>query len=357
MPDLSASDKQKILKSLPKIAGALGELFPTINPLLGGKTEIAKLHNWVEAFVILVVTDPFDQTRAIDLGMGLEMLDSFQPVDLLRVQHILQLTLLRDLSKEAQLKVYPTLVPVFIAVVSGFYIGKARRAAAINMSAASHMGHELKTPINAITGFSQVILKEIDGPITEFQKEDLTSIHQAGKKLLTMINDLAAVMKQDASRFGLYPSTFSVSDLLAEVMANIYPICASEGHTLTFKLECDLGTIQGDASKIQWILLCLLLYLSHQGTLWQISLRAIRRVISEQTMLVFHIDGQAEDTILSSDEEIAHTASIDFINRDVGLAICWRFCTDIGASIVMSEGRVVSFELQIPAIYSSSSTA
>ncbi len=349
MVDLSASDKQKILNSAPKVAGALGKLVPTISPLLEDNIKIAELHNWVQAFIMLLVNNPFDKTRAIDLGMQLEMLDSFQPADLLRVQDKLQDTLVRELPKEVLLEVYPTLLPMLGAVISGFYIGKARRAAAIDMSAASQMGHDLKTPINAITGFSHVILKEIDGPITAFQKEDLTSIYEAGKKLLEMINDLSAVMQQDASRIGIYPAKYKVSDLVAEVMADIHSLCASEGHTLVFKLEHDIGTMQGNASKLRWILLSLLLYLSRQGTEWQISLCAIRRVISEQAMLVFRIEGYPADVDFLKDDKKQQVASTEIVNRNVSLATCWRFCAAMGASLMMFEGQAISFEVHVPA--------
>jgi signal transduction histidine kinase len=348
MPGLSAADKQKVLNSVPKVCDAVGLLLPTINPLLEEKIKIAEYHQWVGAFILLVVTDPLDKVRAIKLGQQLELLDSFQPADLLCIQDTLQYSLVCDLSEEIQFALYPTLMTALCAVISGFYIGKARRAAAIDMSVASRMGHDLKTPINAITGFSHVILKEIDGPITPFQKEDLTSIHEAGRKLLTMINDLSVVMKQDANRTGIYSEKFKVADLISELVSNMHPLCASAGHTLTFKLEPDLGTMDGNPSTVRWILLSLLLYLSRQGVEWQISLSASRQVVSEQAMLVFYIEGYGSEVTLTQIEEKNQVTSIEMINRDIGLATCWRFCTSMGASLTMFTGQSIAFDLHIP---------
>ncbi len=48
----------------------------------------------------------------------------------------------------------------------------------------ANMSHELRTPLNSIIGFSRVILKGIDGPVSELQGQDLTAIYNSGQHLL-----------------------------------------------------------------------------------------------------------------------------------------------------------------------------
>jgi signal transduction histidine kinase len=346
---ISESDKLKVYDNIPRITGALLELLPVINPLLANTKEIGKLHNWVESMVDLVISETFDSEQAIVLGQQLEILDNVQPADLHRIQDTLHKSLMQNLSEEQQLAIYPRLLSVFGAVIGGFYVGKARRTAAIDMSAASKMGHDLKTPINAITGFSNVILKEIDGPITQFQKEDLTSIYEAGRKLLVMINDLTTVWKEDAKRFGIYPDKFDVSYLVAEVMASIHSISAQAGHTVQFSLEKDTGAIIGDASQIRWILLNLLLYLIHRESGRIISLTAKRQVNGDQAVVLFSLVSRPADATIPYSMDIIQVTNTDMINRDIGLATAWRFCASISATIMMFEGQVTTFELQVPA--------
>jgi signal transduction histidine kinase len=50
--------------------------------------------------------------------------------------------------------------------------------------------HELKTPLNAILGFTQVLEEEIDGPLTEQQREDVTAIRQAGQYLTGLVESV-----------------------------------------------------------------------------------------------------------------------------------------------------------------------
>jgi signal transduction histidine kinase len=52
------------------------------------------------------------------------------------------------------------------------------------------VSHELRTPLNSIQGFAQVLLSEIDGPLTASQKEDVDAIGQAGAYLKELIDEV-----------------------------------------------------------------------------------------------------------------------------------------------------------------------
>lgn len=52
------------------------------------------------------------------------------------------------------------------------------------------VSHELKTPLNAILGFTQVMLDELDGPLTPQQREDVVAIRQAGLYLSELVEGL-----------------------------------------------------------------------------------------------------------------------------------------------------------------------
>ncbi len=52
------------------------------------------------------------------------------------------------------------------------------------------MSHELSTALNSIIGFSTLLLKEIEGPLTENQRSDLTYINRNGQHLLTLLDSM-----------------------------------------------------------------------------------------------------------------------------------------------------------------------
>ena len=78
----------------------------------------------------------------------------------------------------------------------------------------ANMSHELRTPLNSIIGFSRVILKGIDGPLTEMQEQDLSTIYNSGQHLLNLINDILDQAKIAAGKMDLEIDYF---DLKAEV--------------------------------------------------------------------------------------------------------------------------------------------
>jgi protein-histidine pros-kinase len=52
------------------------------------------------------------------------------------------------------------------------------------------MSHELRSPLNAIIGFTSTLLMELPGPLNEDQKEQLETVEQSANHLLSLIDDL-----------------------------------------------------------------------------------------------------------------------------------------------------------------------
>src|SRR6185503_10331424 len=67
----------------------------------------------------------------------------------------------------------------------------------------ANMSHELRTPLNSIIGFSRVILKGIDGPVTDMQQQDLSAIYSSGQHLLGLINDVLDLARIEAGKMEL----------------------------------------------------------------------------------------------------------------------------------------------------------
>ncbi len=55
---------------------------------------------------------------------------------------------------------------------------------------ASEQAHDLRSPFNHIVGFAKIVLNGQDGPLTDLQKEDLTTVYQSGLRALTLMNNL-----------------------------------------------------------------------------------------------------------------------------------------------------------------------
>lgn len=122
----------------------------------------------------------------------------------------------------------------------------------------ANMSHELRTPLNSIIGFSRVILKGIDGPITQEQEEDLSSIYNNGQHLLILINEILDMAKIDAGKMSL---SFSQTDLIEAAEAAVKTVRGLEQNSqvnFLWDVPKQLPHIEADPVRIRQVLLNLI---------------------------------------------------------------------------------------------------
>ena len=85
----------------------------------------------------------------------------------------------------------------------------------------ANMSHELRTPLNSILGFTQVIMEEIDGPLTPDMVSDLKLIEKNGQHLLKLISDVLDMAKIEAGRLSLTLEQFNLLELLQDVLETV----------------------------------------------------------------------------------------------------------------------------------------
>ncbi|MDJ0754048.1 MAG: GAF domain-containing protein [Ardenticatenaceae bacterium] len=122
----------------------------------------------------------------------------------------------------------------------------------------ANMSHELRTPLNSIIGFSRLILKGIDGPITDSQEEDLSSIYNSGLHLLNLINDILDLAKLDAGKMGLVIETVNLNQIAESVLATARGLVRDKSIELKWEIDADLPDIEADQMRLRQILLNLL---------------------------------------------------------------------------------------------------
>lgn len=78
--------------------------------------------------------------------------------------------------------------------------------------------HELRTPLTHILGFSEMIERQIFGPVSERYVEYAGLIRKSGGHLLGLVNDLLDLSKLDAGRYELERERFDVREIVEEVV-------------------------------------------------------------------------------------------------------------------------------------------
>jgi signal transduction histidine kinase/ActR/RegA family two-component response regulator len=138
-------------------------------------------------------------------------------------------------------------------------VDEMRRADQLKSQFLANMSHELRTPLNSIIGFSRVIMKGIDGPITELQQQDLTAIYSSGQHLLNLINDILDLSKIEAGKMELsFEENVNVADLINSVMSTVAGLVKDKPITLNRELAPDLPGVRADPLKVRQVLLNLL---------------------------------------------------------------------------------------------------
>ncbi|MBE2272472.1 MAG: GAF domain-containing protein, partial [Anaerolinea sp.] len=119
----------------------------------------------------------------------------------------------------------------------------------------ANMSHELRTPLNSIIGFSRVILKGIDGPLTEMQEQDLTTIYNSGLHLLNLINDILDQAKIAAGKMDLQSDYFEMKPVIDGVRSIGIGLVKDKPIDIFIELAPGLPPVFGDEFRTRQVLL------------------------------------------------------------------------------------------------------
>ena len=117
-------------------------------------------------------------------------------------------------------------------------IEKAQEADRLKSQFLANMSHDLRSPLNSVIGFSDLLLKGIDGDLTPEQAEMVAIIQQQGLYLLGQIDDILDTAKVDAGRMEIHPKPMASAALVADVIAKARPRIAAS-------VEIELKTSAG----------------------------------------------------------------------------------------------------------------
>jgi len=161
----------------------------------------------------------------------------------------------------------------------------------------ANMSHELRTPLNSILGFADVMLMELDGPLTPNMDTDLKLIQKNGQHLLHLINDVLDMAKIESGRMNLSPETFRLHDLLDEVNSITSTLASERNLSLFIEQDSDQEVeIYADNTRLRQVMINLVnnaIKFTEKG---KIAIRAVKQ--DDATVLI-----TVKDTGLGIPEE------------------------------------------------------
>jgi PAS domain S-box-containing protein len=120
------------------------------------------------------------------------------------------------------------------------------------------MSHELKTPLQSILGYSELIAEEAMQINADQIISDSLKINRSGKSLLKMINDILDIAKLDANKMEMKSDLFELKILLEELIDTIKPLLSANKNTFSLSISEEIAFIYQDIDKLKHILLNLL---------------------------------------------------------------------------------------------------
>ena len=122
----------------------------------------------------------------------------------------------------------------------------------------ANMSHELRTPLNAIIGFSELLLARMYGDLNDRQAGYVDDIHDSGRHLLSLINDILDLSKIEAGRMELELAAFDLPAAVENALTLVRERASRHGIELRAALADDVGEVVADERKVKQVLVNLL---------------------------------------------------------------------------------------------------
>ncbi len=117
----------------------------------------------------------------------------------------------------------------------------------------ANISHDLRTPLNSIIGFSELLSNKIFGELNEKQYEYVEDIRISGLKLLTMINEILDISKIESHTVKLNITTIDITTLIDEVCNILNPLFEKKNIKIIKNIEQEI-IFNGDYIKLQQVL-------------------------------------------------------------------------------------------------------
>ncbi len=223
----------------------------------------------------------------------------------------------------------------------------------------ANMSHEFRTPLNAIIGYSEMLMEEAEDRGYRELLPDLRRIERSGHHLLTLINNLLDMSKIEAGKIEVFMEQFDVERIVREVITAIQPLAGKKSNELRLELDDDSGPMHSDSTKIRQILLNLLSNAVKFTQNGRITLRVRRENVGGRGYVMFVVEdtgigmNQAQlDNLFLDFSQVSRSAAQNADGTGLGLAITRRLVGVLGGDVWVQStpNRGSTFTVALPAI-------
>ena len=230
------------------------------------------------------------------------------------------------------------------------------QASALKSQFLANMSHEFRTPLNAILGYTHMLLNNVTGQVTDPQRKSLSRIDSNARHLLALINDILDITRIEAGRMPFNASTFSVADLFEEVQAELEPIIKRSNLEVTTRVKSGVPPLRSDRQKVKQIVLNLLsnaLKFTADGTIamtasYDARLKQIAIAVKDTGV---GIPAEDQAKVFEDFRQLDSSPARGYGGTGLGLSICRRLANILEGTIDLhsTAGKGSTFTLRLPA--------
>lgn len=219
----------------------------------------------------------------------------------------------------------------------------------------ANMSHEFRTPLNAILGYTHMLLNGVMGAVSESQRKSVSRIDSNSRHLLALINDILDITRIEAGRMPLNLSSFDIPELVHEVMSELEPIIKRSNLDVTARLQGKVQALKSDRQKVKQIVLNLLsnaLKFTPTGSVTIITTydgrsRTVAIAVRDTGV---GIGGNDQAKVFGDFRQLDSSPARGYGGTGLGLSICRRLSQMLGGTIELksAEGKGSTFTLRLP---------
>lgn len=232
---------------------------------------------------------------------------------------------------------------------------RANRAKSVFLA---KMSHQLRTPLNAVIGYSEILLEETEQAEDGQQVDDLRRINKAGKHLLSLVTDVLDLSKLDQENFDIAVQPFELGPFIEDVAETCRSLVLNNGNQFVVECGPGLGTIVSDPRRLRQVMLNLLSNAAKFTKRGRVVLAAARERVGEQDSVRIAV----RDTGIGISTENLAKLFKDFNQGDastasrfggtgLGLAVSRNLCQVMQGDITVESeyGKGSVFTVTLPA--------
>ena len=206
----------------------------------------------------------------------------------------------------------------------------------------ANVSHDVRTPLNAILGYTSLLLRGVSGPIDPTQRESLARVDANARHLLTLINEILDISRIEAGKMPVRLSSIKLRELIREIMSEVEPLIATSNLVVTASVPGGLPVIRSDRQKVKQILLNLLTNALKFTPRGSVTVSCTRRRSSREIAIAVADTGigiaeKDQTRIFEAFSQAEPTPTREAGGTGLGLAICRRLATVLGGRITLES--------------------